>query len=296
MMSLRLAGLSLSFLLGGAAIAAVLAPAAPAPAEKTVARAVSTLAPTRAPGDKSGWQTVTTSQATTRLRPVLLGNSKFSIPGLSPAATERFWRASGIITRFGAYPKVEMIAYDFGSRCALTATIDLSQSQPVATPNGFVAESHVQRRDGVPSLAVDSVITLAAFLHNRSLKPAPDCVKAIEASYGDGFATTEKSVAKLIDHAASVLVGGPAGSAEAPLSNAAVQQTAVSRIRAGGVMRHASYLGAVLSADHTVIIFGDPHEPIRWAAQYRNLGSGRWQFEGASDAGMTLIKSEKPHA
>ncbi len=297
---LRFAALGLPFVVSGMAIAAALNQPAQAPATQGGVAAgagrVSRPVSSQTPNAPVGWQTVTTSQATARLQPVLLGKTTLPIPGLSAPAAMRFWRASGVITRIVGYPYVEMIAYDFGSRCALATTIDISTSRATAVVNGFITVPQVQKRDGVPSLAVDSVITLSAFLHNRQLQAAPACLEAVEASYGDQFDVTQKSVAKLIAHAGSVLAGGPAGSEDAPLSKAAVQQTIVSRIRAGGVMKNATYLGTVRTSDHTVILLGDPRTPVRWAAQYRNLGPGRWQFEGASDAGMTLIKTERPHA
>ncbi|USU09983.1 hypothetical protein NF700_06920 [Sphingomonadaceae bacterium OTU29MARTA1] len=201
-----------------------------------------------------------------------------------------------MITRFNSYPMVDLIAYDFGSRCALAATVDISRSNGPINVTGFVALPQVAMADTAPSLAVDGLFTMTAFVTRHALTPAERCGAALAAAYGPQFEAEQASVAKLVEHAKAVLNGAGAGSAEAPLQASAIEQTVKSRTRARLLMKKPQFLGLVKSADHTVIVLGDPHAGVRWAAQYRNLGPSRWAFEGGTDAGFTLMQKDSPDA
>lgn len=275
-------------LLGSGAVAAGLTMSDEVPAAMAQPTGAMPTVATPSGAPVASWATSKNEEVARKLQPILSGTMPLDAPGLNDEVERSFWTTASMITRVGAYPTVDIFAYDPVTRCALLGTVDVSQKDVAPTFDRYVRLADASQKDTVPSVAIDSGRAMAAFMNHVDAVPANGCAAEIEAAYSS-ISTERSRISKLAEHSTSVLRGGPAGTAEAPLDHDAARQTAISRERASPLMNNPQVLGVIVTAEHTIVLTGEPRRPVRWASQYKNIAPGRWQFEGASDVGLSLL-------
>ncbi|MDB5715588.1 MAG: hypothetical protein JWO15_2985 [Sphingomonadales bacterium] len=233
------------------------------------------------------WSPSRNKAAAKALMPLLEGRNIPAISGLSPSVARKFWAASSLLTRNGPYPQINLFAYDYITRCALSTSFNTTRGITGDQNMLWFRPTTNNRPITVPSMAFDSILAIGGFAQGLSLKIASDCVERINIVYG---ALPVRGSEKLAQHTEIVLRGGPAGSAQAPLEAGALTRTALSRIAASAAIEAPQLLAVIADKNSTVVLIGDPQGGTRFAAQYRNLEDGKWQFEGASSLGLALVK------